>query len=70
MLITSFSLLLKYRNHSSVKDTTDFLNFIKKTRVAKDITLVSDSIDVRRLYTNIPHEEVITIVCNTYETLH
>ena len=70
MLITSFSLLLKYRNHSSVKDTTDFLNFTKETRAAKDTTLVSDSIDVRRLYTNIPHEEVITIVCNTYETLH
>ncbi|XP_068691054.1 uncharacterized protein [Montipora foliosa] len=51
---------------SYLKDTTDFLNFIEKTKVAKDTTLVS--IDVTSLHTNIPQEEGIEIVCRTYET--
>ena len=46
----------------------DFLNFIKKTRVAKDTKLVS--IDVTGPYTNIPQKEGVTIVCNTHETFH
>ena len=37
---------------SYLKDTTDFLNFIEKTKVAKDTILVS--MDVRSLYANIP----------------
>jgi len=53
---------------SYLKDTTDFLNFIEKTKVAKDTILVS--MDVRSLYTNIPQQEAITIVCKTYETFH
>ena len=28
------------------------------------------SMDVTSLYTNIPHEEGITIVCNAYENIH
>ena len=28
------------------------------------------SMDVTSLYTNIPHEEGITIVCNAYENFH
>ena len=51
-----------------LKDTTDFLNFIEKTKVQKDTMLVS--MDVSSLYTNIPQEEGITIVCKTYETFH
>ena len=53
---------------SYLKDTTDFLNFIEKTKVAKDTTLVS--MDVTSLYTNIPQEEGIEIVCRTYETFY
>ena len=67
LLITSFSLLLKFKNHTS-EDTTDFLNFKEKTKVAKAILLVS--MDVTSLYTNIPSDEGINIVCKTYETFH
>ena len=53
---------------SYLKDTTDFLNIIDKTQVAKDTILVS--MDVASLYTNIPQEEGIRIVCKAYETFH
>ena len=53
---------------SYLKDTTDFLNFIEETKVAKDTMLVS--MDVTSLYTNIPQEEGINIVCDTYESYH
>ena len=55
-------------NKSYLKNTTDFLNFIEKTKVAKDTILVS--LDVSSLYTNIPREEGIAIVCRTYETFY
>ena len=42
---------------SYLKDKTDFLNFIEKTKVVKDTMLVS--MDVTSLYTNIPQEEGI-----------
>ena len=51
-----------------LKDTTDFLHFMKKTKVAKDTILVS--MDVTSLCTNIPWEEGIEIVCRTYETFY
>ena len=47
---------------SYIKDTTDFLNSIEKTKVEKDTVLVS--MDVASLYTNIS-QEGITIVCKT-----
>ena len=53
---------------SYLKNTTDFLNFIEKTKVAKDTILVS--LEVSSLYTNIPREEGIAIVCRTYETFY
>ena len=53
---------------SYLKDTTDFLNFLEKTKVAKGTMLVS--MDVTSLYTNIPQEEGINVVCKTYETFH
>ena len=63
--------LLKYKNRTNPypkpKDTTDFLNFIEKTKVAKDTILVS--MDVTSLY-YIPQEEGIEIVCRTYETFY
>ena len=53
---------------SYLKDTTDFINFIEKTKVEKNAVLVS--MDVTSLYTNIPQEEGIATVCNAYETFH
>ena len=53
---------------SYLKDTTDFINFIEKTRVVENAILVS--MDVTSLYTNIPQEEGITIICKAYETFY
>lgn len=53
---------------SYLKDTTDFINFIEKTKVNKQTFLVS--MDVTSLYTNIPQEEGITTVCRAYENFH
>ena len=50
---------------SYFKDTTDFINFLEKTKVEENTILVS--MDVTSLYTNIPQEEGITTVCNAYE---
>ena len=49
---------------SYLKDTTDFNNFIEKTKVAENLTLVS--MDVISLYANIPQEEGIDTVCKEY----
>ena len=53
---------------SYLKDMTHFIRFIESTRVPKNAYLVS--MDVTSLYTNIPQEEGITIVCNAYENFH
>ena len=53
---------------SYLKDTTDFLNFIEKTKLPKITILIS--MDVTSLYTNIPQEEGITTVCETYEEFY
>ena len=53
---------------SYLKDTTDFLNFIEKTKLPKNTILVS--MDVTSLYTNIPQEEGITTVCEAYEEFY
>ena len=53
---------------SYLKDTTDFINFIEKTKLPKGVILVS--MDVTSLYTNIPQEEGINIVCTAYETFY
>lgn len=42
---------------SFVRDTTDFINLIEKTRLNSEVVLAS--IDVSSLYTNIPHREGI-----------
>ena len=67
-MVTSFSPAIAKVQESYLKDTTDFLNFIEKTKVAKGTMLVS--MDVTSLYTNIPQEEGINIVCKTYEIFH
>ena len=38
-----------------MKDTTAFINFVEKTKVGKDTTLIS--MKVSSLYTSIPQEE-------------
>ena len=53
---------------SYLKDTTDFINFIEKTEVSQNTILVS--MDVTSLYTNIPQDEGITIVCEAYDKYH
>ena len=53
------------KQDSYLKDTTDFLNFIERTKLPKNTVLVS--MDVTSLYTNIPHEEVVTAVCHVYQ---
>ena len=53
---------------SYLKDSTDFITFIEKTRVPENAILVS--MDVTSLYTNIPQEEGIDIVCNAYESYY
>jgi len=52
------------KQKSYLKDTTDFINFIEKTKVSQNTILVS--MDVTSLYTNIPQEEGI----NAYEKFH
>jgi len=53
---------------SYLKDTTDFINFIERTKIPENTTLVS--MDVTSLYTNIPQEEGITTVCKAYEAFY
>ena len=53
---------------SYLKDTTDFINFIERTKIPKNTTLVS--MDVTSLYTNIPQEEGITTVRKAYEAFY
>jgi hypothetical protein len=53
---------------SYLKDSTDFINFIEKTRVPENAILVS--MDVTSLYTNIPQEEGIETVCEAYESYY
>ena len=53
---------------SYIKDITDFINFLERTKIGQDTILVS--MDVTSLYTNIPQEEGINIVCKEYEKFY
>jgi len=53
---------------SYLKDSTDFINFVEKTKMGKRTFLVT--MDVTSLYINVPQEEGITTVCNAYENFH
>ena len=53
---------------SYLKDTTDFINFVEKTKLPSKNILVS--MDVTSLFTNIPQEEGINTVCEAYEDFH
>ena len=56
------------KQESYLKDTTDFINYIKKTRVPENAILVS--MDVRSLYTNVPQEEGIETVCKAFDAFY
>ena len=52
------------------KDTTAFLNFVEANKFVNDNTILV-TMDVVSLYTNIPHDEAVQMVCSHYEkTLH
>ena len=53
------------KQESCIKDTTHFINFIENTPLPNNAILVS--LDVCSLYTNIPQEEGINVVCQYYE---
>ena len=53
---------------SYLRDTKDFIDFIEKTKVGENVTLVS--MDVTSLSTNIPREEGIDTVCKAYVTFY
>ena len=53
------------KQESYIKDSTDFINFIEKTKIPDNSILAT--LDVCSLYTNIPQEEGIEIVCSYYE---
>ena len=52
---------------SYIKDTTHFINFIKKYATPTAEAAILATLDVCPLYTNIPQEEGIEIVCRFYE---
>ena len=56
------------KQESYLKDPPDFINFIERTRVPENAILVS--MDVTSLYTNIPQEEGIEIVCKAYDAFY
>ena len=57
--------LIAQKQASYLKDTTDFLNFIEKTKLPKSTILAS--MDVTSLYTKIPQEKGITTVSEAYK---
>ena len=53
------------KQESYIKGTTDFINFIENTQIPDNV--VQARLDVSSLYTNIPQEEGIDVVCRCYE---
>ena len=53
------------KQESYIKDTTHFINFIENTPLPENAVLVT--LDVCSLYTNIPQEEGISVVCQYHE---
>ena len=69
MLIKSFSLLLKSKNHTSeIQLTSYFINFIEYKKLPQNMLLVT--MDVTSLYTNIPQEQGMQIVCAAYDKFY
>ena len=57
--------LIAQKQESYIKDTVHFINFIENTAPLEAAILAT--LDVCSLYTNIPQEEGIEIVCRFYE---
>jgi len=53
------------KQNSYLKDTTDFLTVIEKTKFPNNTILVS--LEATSLYTNIRQEEGMTTICQAYE---
>ena len=53
------------KQESSIKDTTDFINFIENTQIQDNVVLAT--LDISPLCTNIPQQEGIDFVCRYYE---
>ena len=56
------------QQESYLKDNTDFVNFIKTTKVPVDTTLVT--LNITSLYTNLPKEEGIFTIYIAYEMFY
>ena len=52
---------------SYLQNTTEFIKFIDRMKVPENIFV---SMDVTSLYTNIPQEECITVICNPHKVFH
>ena len=52
------------KQESYIKDTTDFVRFIENTPIP-DFAIIA-TLDVCSLYTNIPQEEGVKVVCKYY----
>ena len=66
--VDSLLQLIAKSQKSYLKDTTDFINFIERTKLPENAFLVS--LDVTSLYTNIPQGEGINTVCRAYENFY
>ena len=53
---------------SYIKDTTDFINFIERKKLPQNTLLVT--MDVTSLYTSIPQEQGMQIVCAAYDKFY
>ena len=53
------------KQESYIKDTIDFINFIENTHIPDNVVLAT--LEVSSLYTNIPQEEGIDVVCRYHE---
>ena len=53
---------------SYIKDTTDFINFVERTPIPD--TAILATLDVCSLYTNIPQNEGISVICQHYEEFY
>lgn len=68
IFLVLFDLLLQsiaQKQEPYLKDTTDFINFIKNTQISDHMVLAT--LDVSSLYTNIPQTEGIEVICRQYE---
>ena len=64
--VDSLLQLIAQKQASYIKDTTHFVNFIENTKLP-DKAAVLATLDVCSLYTNIPQEEGINVICHYYD---